>query len=218
MNKPARPPSCALRADDPHLRHRHALLRQAPSLQAVQVFFLALILIDIARGAPWAALGAFGGLGACLLVPAVREKSRFTVPIPVDRATGAFVFATIFLGERVAFYDRFWWWDLAAHFLAGVLLCNLAAILFDQLTQAGPRLLRALFIFGLSVAGAALWEVVEYLLDLVFDADAQRGSLDDTMTDILAHVLGALLATAGLVRRGAVQGMGPRQPGPVQRG
>lgn len=183
---------------------KRALLRQDGALLAAQVFFLGLIAYELVSGRPWDALGAFGALGACLVVPAVRGNSRLLVPPLVDRATAVMVFGTIFLGERLDFYERFWWWDLAAHAISGALLCCLAAILFDQLTRTGPRskaMLKLIFVLGTSLAVAALWEVVEYLLDQGFDADTQLGSLDDTMTDVIAHLGGAVLATASLVAR-----------------
>lgn len=178
-----------------------ALRRQDGWLIATEAFFLTLIGVELLRGDAWGALAAFAALGACLIVPAVRQKSRFSLPVSVDRATAALVFSTIFLGERLDFYDRFWWWDTAAHGIAGALLCYLGAILFDQMTRHDERkntLLRLTFVLSFSIAAAGLWEVVEYLLDQVFDSDAQRGSLDDTMTDILAHVIGATLAVLSL--------------------
>lgn len=183
---------------------KRALLRQDVVLLAAQGFFLVLIVVELASGRVWEALSALGGLGACLLVPAVRENSRFFLSPWIDRSMAAMVFCTIFLGERLGFYETFWWWDLAAHAISGALLCCLAAVLFDQLIRSNPRrngILRLAFVLSFSIAIAALWEVVEYLIDQFFDSDAQLGSLDDTMTDIIAHLVGVALSAALLVPR-----------------
>ena len=194
---------------------KRALLRQDRSLLGVQLFFLALIAAEFVWSRPWGALGALGALGACLVVPAVRENSLISLPAAVDRGMAAMVFCTIFLGERLNFYEAFWWWDLAAHSASGALLCCLAAIVFDQLTATTLRsnaTLKLVFVLGSSIAAAALWEVVEYLLDRFFNSDTQLGSLDDTMTDIIAHVAGAVLAIASLAPR--LRGTALQHPAP----
>ncbi|MFD1911996.1 hypothetical protein [Halodurantibacterium flavum] len=183
-----------------------ALMRQDRWLVLSQALFLCLIPAELLLGRGWDAIAALGALGACLIPTALRENTRLDLPDGVDRATALFVTATIFLGERLSFYDLLWWWDLAAHGVAGVLLVLLAALVHDQLQGrrgsevpiGGP--LRMIFILSFSIAAAALWEVLEYSLDVIFDSDAQEDGLDDTMTDILAHVLGSVTAAMLLHR------------------
>ncbi|NLC76313.1 MAG: hypothetical protein GX750_01650, partial [Clostridia bacterium] len=58
------------------------------------------------------------------------------------------------------------------------------------------------FSFCFAVAMGAVWEIYEYFMDQVFGFNMQRGSLDDTMTDLILDTVGAaLFAVLGYFRQ-----------------
>jgi uncharacterized membrane protein YjdF len=51
----------------------------------------------------------------------------------------------------------------------------------------------AFFSFCFAVAMGAIWEIYEYSMDKSLGLFMQRGSLDDTMIDIILDTVGALI-------------------------
>jgi hypothetical protein len=60
---------------------------------------------------------------ATLLSPVIfRKKMEMEIPAEFHLAAVVFVFASLYLGEIQDFYLRFWWWDIALHTSAGLLM------------------------------------------------------------------------------------------------
>jgi len=152
------------------------------------------------------------------LAPAIMSR-RLPVNIPPEFQVLAvvFVFAALFLGEIRSYYDRFWWWDIALHTSAGLLLGILGFLLVYVLNEnervdvhMRPRFV-ALFAFLFAVSVGALWEIFEFTMDRSFQTTMQKpmlgdpSGLTDTMWDLIVDTLGAI-AISGLgwwyMRRG----------------
>src|SRR5690606_41825913 len=43
------------------------------------------------------------------------DRFQITLPVGFFAWIALFIFGTIFLGEALNFYERYWWWDLLLH-------------------------------------------------------------------------------------------------------
>lgn len=93
-------------------------------------------------------------------------------------------------------YDKIWWLDLVVHFVAGVVI-SMTLTLFTK---------SWLLIFTSAVTLSLAWELIEFLCDSIFGTNMQRwkdsytrfkrGGLIDSMTDLIAAIVGIGLAVA----------------------
>ena len=135
-----------------------------------------------------------------MLLPAIIEK-RFSVDIPggFEIILILFVYSGVYLGELRHFYDKFWWWDKMLHSFSGLILGNIGFLIVGYLTNSSKINIKrspifvAFFSFCFAVAMGAIWEIYEYSMDKSLGLFMQRGSLDDTMIDIILDTVGALI-------------------------
>ncbi len=168
-------------------------------LQGAMAIELAILLIE----RQW--LNAFLVLCimALIIAPAVLAP-RLHVRIPAEFQLLAviFVFATLFLGETLNYYDRFDWWDTALHGFSGLLLGVFGFLLVYVLNEnrsvdmtLRPGFL-ALFAFLFAVSFGTLWEIFEFAMDQLFGLTMQNNSLADTMWDLIADAIAAAATSA----------------------
>lgn len=137
--------------------------------------------------------------GSLLLtyVPEVFTKlSKVKIPIWARLFYTLFLFGSQFLGSFLGAYTYFSWWDIMLHSVSGVFLGYIAiiimltaerkAILFKE-NRTG---LVVLFILAITIASAGIWEIIEFTGDTFFGLNAQLGSLQDTMEDIICGTIG----------------------------
>lgn len=108
-----------------------------------------------------------------------------------------FAFLAQYLGAMLDLYSIIPAYDFILHFSSGTLLLLLADYFYTLLMKKYPSAsvpdsIRLLLVFFVSVASAALWEIWEYSGDKLLSLQSQ-GSLDDTMTDIIAGTTGAII-------------------------
>lgn len=153
------------------------------------------------------------GLLVLIGLPLTPLRARVAVmPLEVQLFFTLFIFATLFLGEVHDFYNRIWWWDLALHLTAGVLLGLLGFLLVYLLNEADVvdlhmrRSFIAMFAFFFAVALGTLWEIFEFAMDQSLGLTMQKPMFDDpsgltdTMWDLILDAVGALGAvTTGWV-------------------
>jgi hypothetical protein len=127
----------------------------------------------------------------------IKSRAKVRLPIEFDLVLVGFMYASVFLGKAGAAYERFWWWDAALHTSAGFILAYIAfLVLYIKVLQKkieATRLLFLLIIFCFAVALGAVWEIYEFTYDNLFNGFAQRGSLSDTMWDLIVDSIGALI-------------------------
>lgn len=142
---------------------------------------------------------------AVTLSPAViGRRLRVDIPAEFQVLVVLFTFSALFLGEVKRYYDVFWWWDIALHASAGLVLGIFGFLLVYVLNEdervalhMRPRFV-ALFAFLFAVAVGALWEIFEFTMDRLFGANMQKpmfgdpSGLTDTMWDLIVDALGAL--------------------------
>lgn len=113
----------------------------------------------------------------------------------------SFIFSTVLLGEAYDFYERYWWWDVLLHTgsAVGFGMIGMVLVLFlvrgDKLNTS--PVIAALFAFTFAVAIGAVWEIFEYLMDLMFGLGMQKSGLNDTMGDLMVDCIGALIGALG---------------------
>lgn len=141
---------------------------------------------------------------ALFWTPVVAPR-RLPVELPSEMQILAvlFIFASLFLGEVRDYYERLWWWDIALHLTAGLLLGLLGFLVVYILNENEsvdfrmPPGFVALFAFFFAVGIGALWEIFEFGMDQIFGLNMQKpflgdpSGLTDTMWDLIVDTTGA---------------------------
>lgn len=171
-------------------------------LQLVMTIELALL---IARER-WLHMVLVAGMMIAFLLPVLARRSgRAHIPPGIQIFVTLFVFASLFLGEVRDYYEKVWWWDLALHASAGILL-GLFGFFTVYLLSADKAVdvhmrpsFVALFAFFFAIGLGALWEVFEFAMDEIFGFTMQKpmlgdsSGLTDTMWDLILNTAGAAI-------------------------
>lgn len=145
--------------------------------------------------------GITGGImlfSASLLSDIVFKLLNIKLNSGVDLTIEAFIYAALFLGKMLRFYDIFPSWDLFLHFISGTMLGFIGIIFLISKVKANtyfalPPSFKSIFGFVFGTAAAGLWEIWEFAGDVFWGLNSQGGSLYDTMTDICAGTTGSLI-------------------------
>jgi len=143
---------------------------------------------------------------ATLLSPFIfRKKMDVEIPAEFHIAAVIFVFASLYLGEIQDFYYRFWWWDIALHSTAGLLMGIVGFFLVYLLNESKRVELHmspvfiSLFAFSFAVTIGTIWEIFEFCMDQLFGFNMQKpmmgdpSGLTDTMWDMIVNAMGAFI-------------------------
>jgi hypothetical protein len=143
---------------------------------------------------------------AVLLAPTVfRRKLDVEIPVEFHFTAVIFIFASLYLGEVQSFYQRFWWWDIALHASAGLLMGILGFLLVYLLNESKRVELHmtpgfiCLFAFSFAVTIGTLWEIFEFFMDQLLGVNMQKpmlgdlSGLTDTMWDMIVNAMGAFI-------------------------
>lgn len=193
--------------DDPAAEVRFARRAHLGVLIVLQSIMAAELAVLVAGGR-WMHVFLVVAVMAATLAPELLKR-RLPVEIPSEVQILAilFVFATIFLGEVRDYYERLWWWDLALHTTAGLLLGMLGFLIVHSLNESRYVQLRmrpsfvAMFAFLFSVGVGTLWEIFEFTMDQAFGLTMQKpmfgdySGLTDTMFDLIVDALGAAIVS-----------------------
>ena len=109
-----------------------------------------------------------------------------------------FAFFSMYLGTMLNFYDVIPCFDLILHSASGVLLVFVGHFVVMKLSESEktskiPLKIIVLSSTFISIAAAGLWEIWEFVSDIMLNRSSQLGSLTDTMTDIIAGTIGAIV-------------------------
>ena len=136
----------------------------------------------------------------CITFMPIVLGARFQVKIPYEFETLAvlFVYLSLFLGEVLDFYNRFWWWDVILHTTSAFLLGITGFLLVYVLNEdekvnldLSPFFI-ALFAFMFAMGFGAIWEIFEFAMDELFGLNMQKSGLQDTMWDLIVDAIGAI--------------------------
>jgi len=141
------------------------------------------------------------------------EKNRnIHIPDILESVIIIFIYAAIFLSVRFNLYDDVFWWDIILHTASGVILGFIGFLLIYKLNSRHSMnispLLVAVFSFTFSVTVDVIFEIYEFLMDIIFGTDMQSWNLPantielgrtfqgiglrDTMSDLIFDTIGAL--------------------------
>jgi hypothetical protein len=129
---------------------------------------------------------------------------RVRLPTFIQVSYVAFLFLSMFSGEVLGMYSRFYPWDDIMHFISGIFV-GMGAVLWlisviDRKQLSVSSWLTATCVFCLGATIAVIWEVVEFSSDQLFGTFTQRNDLFDTMTDLMFGTVSALLVAVLLDR------------------
>lgn len=122
------------------------------------------------------------------------------------------LFMALYLGSSLKFYDKYKNWDRYIHSLSGIAFVGfgIATVYNDSGISRFSVLLLG---FTFSVTIHVFWEIIEYIIDCLFQGNAQRWQINhnsvnhvspkaiqpaglvDTMNDLICCVIGSGLAT-----------------------
>ena len=128
------------------------------------------------------------------------RKKNFIIPGVFKIVYMIFIFLTVFLGDTLDLYKKYFWWDDALHFLAGILLFILGVYIIhvvnirEKGTTITSSFFIALFAFSITLMLGSLWELAEFFSDEVLGTDEAQSGLMDTMMDMFMNTLGAIFA------------------------
>lgn len=146
-------------------------------------------------------------MGAILAPELIRRQTKVEIPSEIQIAAILFVFAALFLGEVRDYYERIWWWDLALHTTAGLLLGIFGFLTVYALNESRNVEVQmrssfvALFAFLFSIGVGTIWEIFEFGMDQIFGLTMQKPMLDDpsgltdTMWDLILDTIGAAVVS-----------------------
>ncbi|MCU6793173.1 hypothetical protein OB236_13705 [Paenibacillus sp. WQ 127069] len=125
-----------------------------------------------------------------------------------------FIFLTMLLANEFGFYGIIPNLDKIEHLLSGVILHFIGMLIYWKLTaaegnQRNVSSTAIWFGFFFSVAMAGFWEMYEFTTDYLFGFQSQRGSLTDTMGDIICGTIGAVGTSIYLAFKGKRENPSP---------
>ncbi len=156
----------------------------------------------------WGLAALTGVVMFSVLAPtAGRPWMPLQLPVGLEVAIAAFVFATLFLGEVADFYNRFSWWDMVLHGSSGVLFSVVGLPVAYALqrghgeAELAPRV-AFLFAVMFAMSIGTFWEIFEFALQNISGLPVQvprlsdSSALPDTMGDLILNAVGAILVAA----------------------
>ena len=133
-----------------------------------------------------------------VLLPNILRRFNLKISPTIEFIYLLFIFFAQTLGSVLNFYQTFYFYDKAMHFLSGI-ISSFAGILilvkFGKYNEKNGAFNCVMIIFTV-MAIAGFWEIFEFTANLRFGGDAQKvvaTGVNDTMTDIIAALLGSIL-------------------------
>lgn len=129
-------------------------------------------------------------IGICLLF--------FRLPSAYYYVLALFACAAQYFGMMFHFYERFSFFDLLLHFSSGFLLTMygnyFCRFLVKNYSHSDiPAVITVLFSVFFAVTGAVIWEFYEFLADRFLGMTSQGIGVADTMEDLIAGSLSAVI-------------------------
>ena len=112
----------------------------------------------------------------------------------------SFSFLAYTLGIVCGLYKITSFYDKLIHTVSGIFFSFIAIVVYSfikrKIAEKGEYMIVSIFSFSFSMAVASLWEICEYVINLIFKTDPQNfltTGLNDTMLDIIVCLIGTLI-------------------------
>lgn len=117
-------------------------------------------------------------------------------PVSIEILFVLFLYGILFSAEVQGVFRNFWWWSLLLNIFASVALglvaLSVVFVLRKEKIIETSVIVASIFVFCLAFATAGIWEMVEFLFDLLVKSNLQK-SLLDTMSDLIVNFFGAII-------------------------
>jgi len=138
-------------------------------------------------------------LGTMVLSTILPKKIHFKLPYEIELFTTFFIFSSLFLGELVEFYLKYWWWDILLHTTSTMALAIISfgiimVLLNNDKIKTAPGMI-AIFSALIAIGIGGLWEIFEFSMDQIFGLNMQKSGLVDTMWDLIVATIGATIVS-----------------------
>ncbi len=161
-------------------------------------------------------------LGTFFLPAIVERKFDIELPDVLEAVIVLFVFATLILGEIEEYYVKFKYWDTILHTLNGFLMAAIGFSLVNILNKSerihltmSPGFV-AFIAFCFSMTVGVMWEIYEFLMDMVVKTDMQKDTWFPLISSVSLHPEGAnsavILDITSITLKGIAQVNGKTVP------
>lgn len=148
---------------------------------------------------------AFAGIFFLALPKLLYKLFKIPKLFKVEILFYTFCFLAYVLGIVCGLYKLTSFYDKFIHTLAGIFFSFIAVVILvfikKEKFENPDKILISIFSFSFSMAVAAMWEVCEYIINIIFKTDPQNfqtTGLNDTMLDITVCLLGTVIFQAAL--------------------
>lgn len=145
---------------------------------------------------------ALFGIAFPFLFSYLASRRQINLPSRFSLSFLIFIFASLYLGELLNYYEKYWWWDLILHLVGGMLIVVIGFFVNciingqEQGSLNQTPFFVSLFAFTFGVMLSTFWEIFEFLADSILGTHMIKYTINDTMTDIIITNLGSIWAAA----------------------
>ena len=183
--------------------HHSRLQRHLP-LVVLELLLAGTLIFEISRGNDQAIFLLFGLIQISFAPLVLEWLARVKIPMTLQLLYAILLFSGAYVGTYLHFYGVWYPWDTVVHFYSGIFIAlgsdYALRVIMERYNFTVPSWVRAVIVTSFSALLAFLWEVGEFVTDLVTDSNAQVDNYD-TMTDMIAGTLSAAVVAVILVLR-----------------
>jgi hypothetical protein len=167
-------------------------------LNLIRLALLLAIFLGFTNNRNLVLIGAIIGLFLTFLPTILKKIFKVKMPKEFDLVVIILIYGILFLGEVRGLYSQFWWWDVFLNLLATLALGFIGLTIVSYMYKmekidTSPYVI-AFIVFSFVFSLAALWEVLEFIMDLVLGFELQKFSLQDTMSDLITAAVGSFIS------------------------
>ncbi len=182
--------------------------------QIVWLTLIAAVIAALVLGRWSMAFVATGTLALSLAPAVIARWMKIELPWPFLSGIVVFIFASLFLGEWLNFYELYWWWDIFLHTFSAIGFGLMGFVfifaLFEGDRYAAPPWAIGFISMCVAISIGVLWEIFEYTMDQNFGTNMQKSGLRDTMWDLIMDTIGGFIggfSGAGFLKGQQMGGM-----------
>ncbi len=129
----------------------------------------------------------------------IQRNYKINLPLELECIVVIFISFSLFLGELLDYYVKYWWWDLLLHSISSFVLAFIGFlilyVLYTEKKITAKPITIMLFSFCFAVAIGVLWEIVEFSIDNTMGLNMQKSGLQDTMWDLIVDSISAFVVS-----------------------